>query len=245
MNPIHDTDIGFYPDLHSSTEEYAARFSGATGDWLIDAQTRALLSLVAPRNPDSIVDIGGGHSQCLVPLIQHGFKPHLYASSSEALGVSSSLVSSNRVAALFGSLETLAISDQQYQSVISFRILSHMQDWRKFIAELCRISAQDVTIDYATYKSFNLLAGALFHLKKLIEGNTRHFLTFWDSELDAEFAKHGFKRAGDVRLLFWPLGLHRALKNVKLSSRLELFADLAYLRNALGSPVVARFERIA
>lgn len=243
MNSQHDADIGVCPDLHSSTVEYAARFAGATGAWLIDAQTRALLSLVAPRNPASIIDIGGGHAQCLTPLLDHGFKPQIYSSSSDALGLSSSLVASKKVMAHFGSLETIQLPDKEYQAVISLRILSHMRDWTRFIAELCRISSRDVIIDYATFQSFNLLAGALFHLKKLIEGNTRHFLTFWDSQLDQEFAKYGFKRAAEVRLLFWPLGLHRALKNVQLSSRLETFADLASLRNTLGSPVIVRFER--
>jgi len=244
MNQRHDVDIGAYPDLHSSTNEYAARFSGGTGAWLIAAQSRALLSLIAPRNPTSIVDIGGGHAQCLMPLLEHGFNPHLYASSEQALGVSSALVSSSKIHVLLGSLEKLDIQDRQYQCVLSVRILSHMQDWRRFIAELCRVSSQDVIIDYATYRSFNILGGALFQLKILVEGNTRHFLTFWDSQIDEEFSRHGFRRTRDVRLLFWLLGLHRALKSVQISSKLELFADLASLRSAFGSPVVARFERI-
>ncbi len=245
MTQIHDVDIGIYPDLHSSTKEYAARFSGATGAWLLAAQTRALLSLIAPHNPDSIIDIGGGHAQCLTPLLEHGFNPHLYASSSDALGIASSLVSLNRIHVQLGSLENIDLKDRQYQCVVSLRILSHMRDWQRFIAELCRVSSQDVIIDYATYRSFNLLGGALFMLKKLVEGNTRHFLTFWDSQIDDEFAKHGFKRTGDIRLLFFPLGLHRALKNVRLSSKFELLADLASLRNSFGSPVIARFERVS
>jgi hypothetical protein len=62
-------------------------------------------------------------------------------------------------------------------------------------------------------------------------------------ELAAEFKKHGFKLETNEKLFAWPMALHRALKNISLSEKLEAPARWFYLTQLFGSPVVAKFIR--
>ena len=245
---VHNTnnhnDIGTDPDLHSSTKEYANRFSGETGKWILQRQTESILKLIAPLEPKSILDVGGGHGQVICPLLRNGYHCKLYASSSNAMQMVRDLIDEMKLQCTFGSFERFAINDRSADVVVSLRIVSHMLDWRLFVSELCRVADKAVVIDFPTFRSLNILGAVMFPLKKLIEGNTRRYTTFWDSEIEQEFIKHGFQMTGEVRQFFWPLGVHRALKRANVSSILELIADLLGIRKIFGTPVVVRFERV-
>ena len=60
-------------DIESSTDDYAARFSGPVGTWMLDLQERITTDLLAPFRGGSILDVGGGHGQLAVPLARKGW----------------------------------------------------------------------------------------------------------------------------------------------------------------------------
>jgi hypothetical protein len=59
-------------DIHTSSDEYALRFSGPAGEWMLAVQERIALRMVR-RFPDAtILDVGGGHGQLALPLCRDG-----------------------------------------------------------------------------------------------------------------------------------------------------------------------------
>jgi hypothetical protein len=114
--------------------------------------------------------------------------------------------------------------------------------WQALIAELCRVARQAVVVDYPTRRSANLLGTSLFGLKKGVEGNTRPFAVFRDTEIEAAFRSHGFRVTERRPQFFFPMALHRALGSASFARGLEAAAGVLGLRRALGSPVILRLE---
>ena len=51
------------PDVETASDDYAARFAGPVGAWMLQVQERAVLELIAPWPGASVLDVGGGHAQ--------------------------------------------------------------------------------------------------------------------------------------------------------------------------------------
>ena len=66
---------------------------------------------------------------------------------------------------------------------------------------------------------------------------------FRDGDVRAAFEAEGFRRAARRPQFFFPMVLHRGLDFAGLSRALEVPAAALGLTRALGSPVIARFDR--
>jgi hypothetical protein len=100
-----------------------------------------------------------------------------------------------------------------------------------------------VIVDYPTSEGLNAIAPALFGAKKKLEGNTREWRLFRHSEIDDEFAKHGFILKTREKQFFLPMVLHRALRCRGLSAALETVCRWLGLTRRWGSPVIAEYRR--
>ena len=69
------------PDIESSSDAYARRFSGPLGAWFLDVQARATLDLVAPLRARTALEVGGGHAQLTGPLVGAGLAVSVLGSS--------------------------------------------------------------------------------------------------------------------------------------------------------------------
>lgn len=235
------------PDVETSSEDYARRFSGPVGAWFLETQAAEVLRLLAPWPAARILDVGGGHAQLAPPLVAHGYRVTV-AGSQEVCRerLDRTLMPGSfefRACDLLG----LPFPDRSFDVVLAIRLLAHVERWRELVAELCRVAARAVIVDYSDTRSFNALYGPLFSWKKSLEGNTRTFITFHPGEVAAELARHGFGRPVAVRQFFLPMVVHRALgkrlKSAGLSRAVERASALLGLRRALGSPVILRAER--
>ena len=137
----------------------------------------------------------------------------------------------------------LPYENKSFDIVTCFRLLTHEDNWKVQISELCRVAKFSVIIDYPDIRSFNIFYKILFKMKKKYEGNTRTFRNFSRKELAGEFEKHGFKSPVFKPEFFLPMVIHRALKNVKLLEMMENFFYFIGLTKYLGSPVILRVER--
>ena len=133
--------------------------------------------------------------------------------------------------------------DQSFDVVLAFRLLPHLTRVADLVAELCRLARRAVVIDYPTWRSVNSVSGALFRLKKGVEGNTRPFRVFRDAEIASAFATHGFRITGRRPQFFFPMALHRALGLAAVSRGLEAVPSTLGLTRVFGSPVILRLER--
>lgn len=231
------------PDVETSSEGYASRFGGEAGCYFLEVQTAIALEMLASYPGARVLDVGGGHGQLAVPLVERGYDVTVVGSKEVCRERLDRLLPRDRFAFRACDLLQLPFADRSFDVAIAFRLVAHMERWRELVRELCRVARRAVVLDYSDARSFNLLYGPLFRLKRAIEGNTRTFLVFKPGEVAAETARHGFGRPVTRRELFVPMVVHRAVGRVGLSRGVERVSGRLGLTRALGSPVILRVER--
>ena len=229
-------------DIHASSDEYAARFGDVIGQWMIKRQESALFDLV-DGECTAVLDVGGGHGQIAIPLAQKNHSVTVVGSSPVCAHRLKPAIDSGMISFATANLIELPYKDQSFNLATSFRLMSHCAAWRTLVSELCRVSDHAVIIDYPVWFSVNALSPILFALKRKVEGNTRTFRVFSTRELAKEFRRHGFKLERSQKLFVWPMALHRIMRNVGISTKLEAPARWIGLTRLFGSPVVAKFVR--
>ncbi len=232
-------------DIETASADYAERFAGPAGAWMLRVQADIVLGLLPPPGAQALLDVGGGHGQLAAPLVRAGFRVTVVASAEECRRRIAPLVDGGQCRFVVGNLVALPFPDRSFDAVLCFRLAPHCAQWPRLIGELCRVARRAVILDYPTGQSLNRLAPRLFGIKKKLEGNTRTFRLFRHAELEEEFRKHGFRAGRRTGQFFLPMVLHRMLKCRPLSAGLEaLFRGLGLTRR-WGSPVIAEMLRAA
>ncbi len=228
-------------DVESSTDTYARRFAGPVGAYFLEVQARTTLALV-PKGA-SVLDVGGGHGQLTGPLVDAGHEVTILGSDPSCARRVEAWVNTGRARFRSGDLLRLPFEDRSFDAVLAFRLLPHVGRWQGLVGELCRVARHVVVVDYPTTRSVNAASGALFGMKKGVEGDTRPFRVFSDAEVRDAFRAAGF--VADVRRpqFLFPMALHRALGIAPLSHGAETVAAVSGLTSLLGSPVILRAER--
>jgi len=231
------------PDVETSSEDYARRFSGKTGAWFLNVQENATMRMVSQYRGATVLDVGGGHGQLAGPLVRNGYQVTVLGSAEECKGRIQHLLDSDSCAFKLGNILNLPYSDQTFDLAISYRLISHVDHWERLLAELTRVARKAVIIDYPTKHSINAIAPHLFNLKKRLEGNTRPFTCFSEAELLEVFGDHGFVFAERFSEFLFPMVLHRSLKSVRSSSAIESIFRSLGITEHFGSPVILKAVR--
>ncbi|MBU1702036.1 MAG: class I SAM-dependent methyltransferase [Candidatus Eisenbacteria bacterium] len=229
-----------WADVETSSEEYARRFSGEVGKYFLDLQTQITLELLTPWPGARILDIGGGHGQLALPLVQAGYQVTVAGSRPACQMRLSRLLPDGSYDFKVGDLLSLPMENKSFDVVLSFRLLPHLESWPGLIAECCRLAAKAVIVDYPDIRSINLFSRMLFRAKKAVEKNTRPFTCFSRAELLTEFSTHHFGHPLFRPEFFIPMALHRALNSGPGSRRMESVCRQLGLTGLLGSPVILR-----
>jgi 2-polyprenyl-3-methyl-5-hydroxy-6-metoxy-1,4-benzoquinol methylase len=210
---------------------------------MLDLQEAATKTALTSREHKTVLDVGGGHGQLALPLLRDGYQVTVHGSSEDAFLQIEAARTSGAIRTTIGPLTTLPFPDRSFDAAISFRIVSHLDQWSALLAELSRVARYSVIIDYPSKRSVNAIADGLFALKQRVEGNTRPFTVFRDAEIRAQFERHGFAVQDEFRQFFLPMAAHRAVKNPSISSLLERGARSCGLTTILGSPVILHAVR--
>ncbi|QXD16207.1 class I SAM-dependent methyltransferase [Rhodocaloribacter litoris] len=230
------------PDVETATAAYAMRFAGSVGTWLLDVQAQVTRRLLGDQD-GSVLDVGGGHGQNL-PVLTERFDTVVVHGSSPACEMHiRPWTEQGAVRFVVGPLTSLPFASQEFDVVIAYRLLAHVEDWPAFVAELCRVARKMVLVDYPSKQSVNAVAGWFFAAKKRIEHDTRPYRVLASRDVDAAFAREGFRCDGRIGQFVWPMAMHRALQRVSVSRMLERGAAWLRLHHHIGSPVIARYER--
>ena len=227
-------------DIHTSSDEYAARFSGPAGEWMLAVQEKIALRMVRRFEDASVLDVGGGHGQLTLPLCRAGWRVTVLGSDDSCRHRIQPAVDSGLCRFMVGNVVELPLPDNVFDVVLCFRLLTQCERWPELVRELCRVARQGVIVDYPTGQSLNAIAPALFGAKKKFEKNTRTWALFRHRQVIDEFAKHGFVPAETQKQFFLPMVLHRMLKSRRLSAALEAVCRALGLTRLWGSPVIVR-----
>jgi SAM-dependent methyltransferase len=230
-------------DVETSSDAYARRFAGPVGASFLELQARTTLALLEPWPKGSVLDVGGGHAQLVGPLADAGHRVTVYGSDPATGDRVRAWTETDRAAFRHGDLLHGPWPDRAFDVVLAFRLLPHVTRWRELVAELGRLARHAVIVDYPTRRSVNAVSGALFGLKKGVEGDTRPFTVFRDRDVTGALDAAGFRPTARRPQFFFPMALHRAVGSVALLRALEGGARGVGLTRALGSPVILRAER--
>ncbi len=230
-------------DIETSSAGYASRFSGPTGEWLLDVQAKATLAMLAPYSRAKILEVGGGHGQLTSHLIAAGHSVTVLGSDESCQTQIQNLVAAGQCAFTTGNVLALPYADEAFDVVISYRFLAHVEQWQAFMSELARVAKKAVLVDYPTLRSVNYITPLLFSLKKGVEGNTRPYTCYDESEL-LNYAKGlGLEVSDRYPQFFWPMVVHRMLKKPTISAPLESSARALGLSRLFGSPVITKLVK--
>jgi ubiquinone/menaquinone biosynthesis C-methylase UbiE len=231
------------PDIVTASDDYARRFAGDAGAYLLEVQSRAVRSALKAPFGDSVLELGGGHAQ-LAPLLRERSSLLVELGSDSVCHARLRRHHGTAIDCVTGDLLRLPFADRSIDLVIAVRLLPHVENWPQLVAECCRVARQAVVLDYPSLANVNFLSPLLFQIKKRIEGNTRHYLSFYQYQLARELRRHGFAVSRRVPQFFLPMVIHRLTHGHPWLRTLErVFARLG-LTWLLGSPVILRADRV-
>lgn len=229
------------PDIHSSSTEYAARFAGPVGKWMLEKQTHSILRMLNGFDINSVLDIGGGHGQVCPALVERGYDVTVLGSSPHYPKFIAPFVETGTAKYEVGTLTALPYEDKSYDAVICIRQLCHLRDWENLIQEASRVARSVVILDFPPRKSFNILYLLFFPIKKWFEGNTRRYRTFDRKDISGVFQKAGRTQYMAEPQFFFPMVFHRACNSLPLSRFFENVCYRLGLTTLLGSPVIISY----
>lgn len=190
------------------------------------------------------MDVGGGHGQLAVPLVEHGYQVIVTGSADVCRKKLDRFLPSNSFEYLTCDMLDLPFEDNYFDVVMAFRLLPHVDRWPKLISEMCRVSRNIVIFDYPDTRSFNFLYSMFFHAKKALEKNTRPFRLFKRGELFKVLSKHGFGNPVLKPQFFIPMVMHRLLRSVTMSKSSEFVFRYTGLTHLFGSPVILKATKL-
>ncbi len=230
-------------DVASSSDDYATRFAGPTGAWMLDVQAQRTLELLTPWRGGSVLDVGGGHNQLAPPLTAAGHRVKVLGSR-EACGERVRRVFSEaQVPFVTGDILDPPFPDRSFDAVLAFRLMAHVADWPRLVRGLCRVARHAVIVDFAATRSLNAIAAPLFEAKKRVERNTRPFALQSRGDVAGVFREAGFPHVTLRPQFALPMVVHRVLRSPGASRALEAPLRWAGVTRWLGSPVVMRATR--
>ena len=230
-------------DIETSSEDYARRFSGVTGEWLLSVQEKITFDFLSSSKTGTILDVGGGHGQLAGPLVKEGWDVTVLGSDESCKTRIAPLLHSDRCRFHVGNLVQLPYPAESFDHVVCFRFVSHCGVWPQLLRELCRVAKHSVIIDYPPILSWNFLTPLLFQLKKKLEGNTRTYTLFKHSEVEEIFREKGFSNISRRGQFFLPMVVHRKLQCPEKSEKLESFFRRSGLSDFFGSPTILQAKK--
>jgi ubiquinone/menaquinone biosynthesis C-methylase UbiE len=139
-----------YADAAMAERFDALRFSGPIGRLIADTQEQVIASFLSPLTARTVLDVGTGTGRAAIALARRGAAVTGVDASAEMLAVAARRAHDAGVNVTFtpGDAHRLAYPDASFDAVVCLRVLMHTPDWRRSLAELCRVARGRVVFDY-------------------------------------------------------------------------------------------------
>ena len=210
-------------------------------------QARVLMDAIRPSPGRTILDVGTGTGRAALMLARAGADVTGVDASEEMLAVARSRAAADGVAVRFeaGDAHALAFADRSVDVAVSLRVLMHTPDWRRCVAELCRVARELVVVDYPSAASVALVESVLRRAAHAVGARTEPYRVFTDAAIEAALAAGGFRVRARHRQFVLPIALHKAIGSQQFTERSERVLARAGLLRRFGSPVTLVAERCA
>lgn len=236
-----------YADPRMAEAFDGLRFSGPVGRLIAEQQAEVIAAFLHPLAGQRILDVGTGTGRGAIALARRGAHVTGVDASEEMLAVARRRAQEAgvKVEFLHGDAHDLAYADRSFDTVTCLRVLMHTPDWRKSLAELCRVARQQVLFDYPALMSAAAVQSAARRLANAAGGRTEAYRVFADRAVRAVLRANGFDTTGIDRQFVLPIALHKKIGSAAATTRIERFLRSVGVNYLLGSPVTVVAKRCA
>jgi ubiquinone/menaquinone biosynthesis C-methylase UbiE len=212
---------------------------------LLEAQQAILIDALQPGPGRTIADIGTGTGRAALALARTGADVIGIDASSEMLAVAARRANDEHLRVRFerGDAHALPLDDRSVDGAVCLRVLMHTPDWRRCLAELCRVSRSRLVFDFPSASSAAAVQSAARRLAHAAGLKTEPYRVMRAADVRRELARHGWRVRSEHRQFVLPIAVHKAAGSARLTRGVErVLAALGLLR-LFGSPVTVVAQR--
>ncbi len=223
------------------------RFSGPIGELIAKAQARVLANMAGRINEREMLDVGTGTGRAAFILALGGARVTAVDASEEMLAIARQRAAEQSLRIKFqrGDAHALDFADRSFDAVVSFRVLMHTPQWKRCVAELCRVAERLVIVDYPSATSVALFESLTRRATHALGAKTEPYRVFTHASITEAFDRNGFRIRSVHRQFVLPIAFHKALGSRRFTLWSENLLDHAGLLKPFGSPVTLVAERCA
>jgi SAM-dependent methyltransferase len=242
-------------DAHYSYKVYAdpamadtfdqRRFGGPIGELVREREEHALLASLGDVRGRRILDVGTGTGRAALALAERGAIVTGVDASLEMLARARARAADRGLAITFdtGDAHALAFPDRTFDAAVSLRVIMHAPDWRRCLAELCRVSRDVIVFDYPALASAAAIQSLTRRGMHAFGARVEPYRVFTDRAVRRELSRHAFGIVRSERQFAFPIAIHKAIGSRALTERIEAAASSVGVRGLIGSPVTIAARR--
>jgi ubiquinone/menaquinone biosynthesis C-methylase UbiE len=236
-----------YADPAMAQSFESRRFGGPIGEYVASSQARVLANMVGRIQDRSILDVGTGAGRAAILMARGGARVTAVDASEQMLEVARQRAADERLKIKFirGDAHALQFSNREFDVALCLRVLMHAPDWRRCLAELCRVAERLVIFDYPAAMSAALLESMSRRVVHTLGARTEAYRVFSDRAIRRALDQSNFHVRSVHRQFVMPIQFHRAIGSRKFTIWSEDLLDRVGLLQHLGSPVTVVAERCA
>jgi ubiquinone/menaquinone biosynthesis C-methylase UbiE len=221
------------------------RFGGPIGELVAATQAKVITNFIGRIQGRKILDVGTGTGRAALLLAQGAARVTAIDASEQMLAVARRRAADRAVNVRFliGDAHTLEFKDRSFDVAVSLRVLMHTPQWRRCLAELCRVADQLVVFDYPSAHSAALLHSMTRRVTHALGARTEPYRVFTDRTIADALDQSGFRVLNVHRQFVLPIQLHRAMGSRRFTEISEELLKRAGLLRVFGSPVTLVAQR--
>ena len=221
------------------------RFGGPIGELIARTQARVLANMAGRIKDREMLDVGTGTGRAAFILALGGAHVTAVDASEEMLAVARQRAADQFLKITFqqGDAHALDFPDRSFDAVVSFRMLMHTPQWKRCVAELCRVAERLVIVDYPSATSVALFESLARRVAHAAGAKTEPYRVFTHGTIAEAFDRNGFRIRSVHRQFVLPIAFHKAIRSRRFTLWSEHVLDHAGLLKPFGSPVTLVAER--
>jgi ubiquinone/menaquinone biosynthesis C-methylase UbiE len=242
-NPHYSYSI--YADSATAERFDDSHFGGPIGQLIVEMQERVLFDFLGDVHNASVLDIGTGTGRAALAIAKRGAHVTGVDASAEMLKVAQKHAEDANLDIKFlrGDAHSLDFPDRSCDVAVSLRMLMHTPDWRRCIAEMCRVARQRVIFDYPPSISFAALQTITRKAAQLAGRRVEAYHVIRTGSVRSALHSNGFEITKSHRQFVLPIVFHKLIASPRFTANAErTFAVMGLLR-LMGSPVTILAER--